>query len=1638
MAFKLNNLTDKVRQMLGGMPSSLDQIGQNIGNNINDNKGFVQQGKFTPLRGLTNNRMQLNPQFGSQLKQNYSTGGLNPNMGTDFTKAFTTNRNNTFGNIIDSATTFDDLKSLPQRVRTGANFAGSAARGGIAGTLQGTSLGLIQPNVQNQGGLYRPAKSLSQAISSTVPLSRIGSGIGTAIGKPISATALQGLGLKTALSPAFIGAQTAFGTLFGAGAKMLENIANNKSLSDGVLDAAKGQAVESFYRAPSMGATIGLTGPAIEYAGKYIQGVKAFQNLSPTVKAQILDRVVGSTLNVLEGLGLDKTQGMETDALSVGIDAATGAAFGTKAVKGLNDPLKKSLKDNIDLIIKGMGDNKGFIDLNAKIGGDVKPDLLTAEAGKSGGQGNEILVSRHYSNERKNTDKFRGGTWYVEGESGSFLYDLSGETYPGVGGEKLLKEKIKINKPLRVIDEETGYSSIEDGSLFLVKDKKLNYLNNKESKIADDLWKKWDDADNEVQQREWAKKALEDIGIEQNNIKNVLNSENVRDAVFDNIISVGLRKKGYDALIIETYSGESHIFKLLNLKTKAQQPLTPDQLKAQKKLPRVMPTPKKAGVSTLKLGKNRGFVDSVQEAPDITKNTKAKVEGTYVPKPNVTLMGEAQALLQENASIEIKGVEGIDKKVAATIQEAINLDKAGDHQAAANLYNNLSKQGTELGRGVQAFSLLKKMSPEAVSLSAAGKIRKYNAALKPGKKKIPELTGPQVTEISKMVEKIDSLNGREKNIAINDLETTINAMIPSTLVDKVITVWKAGLLTSLRTHERNLLGNTIMNISEGLKDLPAVLADKALSLRTGQRTLTVTGRGTVGGTIKGLKSAKDIVTTGFDPEDAIGKHDIKNITWGNNPMEQALKKYTDAVFRTLGAADKPFWQGTFSRSLYDQAGAAAINAGKQGDEAFIQKLVKTPTEDMLLQATKDANYATFKDKNIVSAMVGNLKRAAAGNELTKFITEFTMPFTGVPSSVVEKTIAYSPIGLLKGIKTAVTVVVKNIPELQRQASQELGRGVIGTAIFALGASLMQQGLMTGQAKDNEERDLWKAQGKQENSVLIDGKWRGINSIGPQNLILLAGGKYNESQNDPEGSLSQYGANLTKDQLSQTFLQGVQGPLQAINDSDRYAKSYVGRTLASVNPNIIKDVAKSGDNVEREANKLSDYFMQGIPGQRQKLVPKRTVFGDEIPQEPTGVGAFIDLFNSKTPIESAVLSEFERLSDAGLSSTPSKLSKTQRINKRDITLTPEQLDRFEKDTGEIIKPKLIALLNTPEYQQSSDDKKSKTIGNLISDVRADYKKNNTALLKGETQYATESDSPKGVNKAVVNTVSLAANPIDTMKLWQKGEPIRKVRLSGDSTFEQATNFFGAVTVSERAKGVSDLDGGDKSTQVDHIIPKWLGGRETSENYQIMLEAEHAQKTKLDNKLLTQFEAGDITKNEALAQIAAFNKTLNGKLISDEQAADMSSTFATDNSGDVKGETYDWTDKSGNTKTIDISEKLVAPKLTGEGALDKKLISKYKSSVTKRVNDITKLYESGKLTAKEAGDMIDELNVQIKKVGKKSGSGKAKKLTKFTLPKVSATKLSKINLTFGKPPTLKLKRTSRELTSSKKRSTMRIRV
>lgn len=159
----------------------------------------------------------------------------------------------------------------------------------------------------------------------------------------------------------------------------------------------------------------------------------------------------------------------------------------------------------------------------------------------------------------------------------------------------------------------------------------------------------------------------------------------------------------------------------------------------------------------------------------------------------------------------------------------------------------------------------------------------------------------------------------------------------------------------------------------------------------------------------------------------------------------------------------------------------------------------------------------------------------------------------------------------------------------------------------------------------------------------------------------------------------------------------------------------------------------------------------------------------------------------------------------------------------------------------------------------------------------------------------------------------------------------------------------------------------------------------------------------------------------------------KLLEDEEKAKKMANILTDINSAAKIELFGNNPKTlssgakavikGNYsisgKQIDISEPIEYPALTGNAELDKKLISKYKSALTKRGNDIVELYKEGMISADEAEKLLNELKIQSTKTSSVAKAKKGRKPAKITARRVSARKLSVANILKGDKKILRVK-------------------
>jgi hypothetical protein len=743
-------------------------------------------------------------------------------------------------------------------------------------------------------------------------------------------------------------------------------------------------------------------------------------------------------------------------------------------------------------------------------------------------------------------------------------------------------------------------------------------------------------------------------------------------------------------------------------------------------------------INTENTARERGFVTSTNELDPLIN-----AKGSYVPRSTDALAIKARTLIQDDiVQAEKVAKVGTDENAVAVASELIKhyqskATSAPDETAknayydkAAEIANTIAPKLTELGRSVQAASILSRMTPEGQVRFAAREIQKYNEEVRAGTrgrfaKEVPELTGEQLREISQEMAEINKMTDHDARAErFQKLQRHIQSLVPTPVYKKIVTVWKAGLLTGLKTTGVNLASNATHTGTEIIKDIPATIVDKAVSLFTGQRAVTVGTKGILAGGAKGTKAGIRYIRTGYDERDIGVKLDYKRTNFGKGATAKALQAYTDTVFGILGAEDQPFYYAAKMRSLYEQAKVQAINQGLKGKDAqsFIDSLVQNPTDPMLKYASTDAETAVFINNTKLGEAAKKLQQLPGG--------EFVVPFGRTPSAIAMQIVNYSPAGIAR---TIINNAGKGRFD-QRLFSQGMGRGLTGTAVLALGASLFSSGIMSLDRPTNEkEQKLWEAEGRVPNSIKINGKWRSVSVLGPPGQLLLIGGQFKRAFNDsgsPSEAMSNALAGTAKAFTEQTFMRGVNQVVDALSDPGRSAASVSKQLAGSTIPTLVGDIARATDIVERRADNPLQSIESRIPGVRQNLQPRIDVLGREVAIKANPLETMIDPTRPSENTSDPIVLELRRLWDNGFKVSPTALGDKTGYK----TLSPQQNADLWKRSGDVILAQLEPVFATEQYKNLPDDVKAefidKSVDNAKNIARAELVRSLTDGLTGK--------------------------------------------------------------------------------------------------------------------------------------------------------------------------------------------------------------------------------------------------------------------------------------------------------------------
>lgn len=722
--------------------------------------------------------------------------------------------------------------------------------------------------------------------------------------------------------------------------------------------------------------------------------------------------------------------------------------------------------------------------------------------------------------------------------------------------------------------------------------------------------------------------------------------------------------------------------------------------------------------------KIRGFTKSVKQSPEVSPELQKLATDKYTPITKKETLATTEKFLQgDPAKVQADVFNRISSKSAPDAQlisDSIGLmkklDAEGNHELALSLQQQTSKKLTQSGQSVWAASLLNNRTPEGVLYGAR---KALNSA---GIDITPELE----TGLQAAISKIKVTKGAEKEMAIKELQRFVAQQIPSSFGEKVITLWKAGLLTGLKTQTGNALSNVSSIALKKTSDPLAAGIDAGLSLFTKQRTKTVTLRGLGSGTAEGAKQAVRYMKSGIDERQALNnKFNVELTNYGKSLPGRLAQNYTDFVFNLMAAADRPYYYASLRNNLNDMALAQVKNQGLSGSakSQFIKQFVDKPPQNALQTAVDAAQKSIFSNDTLLSSAAAGLRNAFEKKKLGPVIDSI-MPFTKVPSAVITRVFDYTPVGAVKTIAKQIRAGKLD----QRALSEGLAESITGTGALWIGYQLSQAGLMTGgYPTDTNEQELWKLEGKQPYSIRFGDKWYSLNYTSPIGQVLAVGNNMSDAQKKGENFAGQAAVGIggaAKSVIDQSFLQGLQGGLEAVSDPGRYFRNFTKQQASSIIPTLIGDVAKASDKNQRQAYNEVQAIQAKIPGLSQQLPVKTDVFGQPMAQKASPAEMLASPFRpSRIPAATDLNAELRRLQDAKQGVLPDISGKD--FFGKDTNVDKPTIGKIKTELGPQIQTAWDRAIADPRYQTLADTDKRRALDKIKNDLSAVYKMQNAA-------------------------------------------------------------------------------------------------------------------------------------------------------------------------------------------------------------------------------------------------------------------------------------------------------------------------
>lgn len=596
------------------------------------------------------------------------------------------------------------------------------------------------------------------------------------------------------------------------------------------------------------------------------------------------------------------------------------------------------------------------------------------------------------------------------------------------------------------------------------------------------------------------------------------------------------------------------------------------------------------------------------------------------------------------------------------------------------------------------------------------------AAPRTGKELFANMTDEQVAEtlttFNRMVENGDAKTAKEF------LDIVTDGKAEEDFLDKVLKYRYIAMLSSIKTQERNLLGNTLkiplMAFEESVKGAVRGwhAADGSLlgafsSAKNGAKNglyflqgIAYAQRQAGETFLNALKYNVPITRAGEMQE--LSK---KQSDWGVFALPTRLLRASDEYFSTLGGA-----AAAYERAMLDLKASGVL---KGASPELAAEIREKWLRDYLPQAF---GTVTTQDGKTIRGSLRFKESIEAANELTfqqdlgdfaqslynivnKYRPlKFLFPFVKTPTNIFKDALWTRGINAPREFLNAFRKGAA--PEQQATAAAHMASAAL---LWGSAWTLYHSGRLTGAGPDG---DLAKA-AKQEtgwraNSLKVGDSYVTLDAFEPFGTVAGVIASFMERlearEADGDGAgLEEIGMDAFGTMLhivqNKTYLKGLASFFNSVtNDATFESYGMAGQFAASFAPSILRDFGYAIDPVRRETPDVFSKFSERMPFVRESLPPRvNWLTGRDMETGNGFLGAFLDGLNISKEQDDAVMYELSRLS--GVSDPDKKI--------QGVELTPEEYAEYRRTIGTVriggrtLYKALADLINSDLYQRNAE-------------------------------------------------------------------------------------------------------------------------------------------------------------------------------------------------------------------------------------------------------------------------------------------------------------------------------------------------